>query len=213
MPDEPFLFEGFFENAFDRYLVLNKRLTPFSNITHVLNRFDGGVGKTYANQFEFIEKFTKSRAYKVAVQMLELVRTPETIGFMPKGGKTVDDLIILETGIKEGYVPGSSISHFDYRIYTNTSDFLMRYLHDPGVLLEEDIKIGGNYSGGAIGPLTLRCLETLGYRINQNPKPIAMYQMEAESSAAHSWSTLLDGFTRTYTALLVTAVSMLAMLY
>jgi hypothetical protein len=145
--------------------------------------------------------------------MLELVRTPETIGFMPKGGKTVDDLIILETGIKEGYVPGSSISHFDYRIYTNTSDFLMRYLHDPGVLLEEDIKIGGNYSGGAIGPLTLRCLETLGYRINQNPKPIAMYQMEAESSAAHSWSTLLDGFTRTYTALLVTAVSMLAMLY
>ncbi|RKP27482.1 hypothetical protein SYNPS1DRAFT_20998 [Syncephalis pseudoplumigaleata] len=181
-PSAPFQFSGFFENAFDRYLVELPSLTPIPQITDKLNHFDQGIGKVYKDQLDFMDALTRAPEYKLAQYMLNISVTPGMLGFMPKGGKTQEDVIVLETSLSQGFVRASSISHVSYNLYTKSPDFLMRYLQDPGTLLKDDIAEGGNYVGGAVGPKLLTILETLGYKINKNPEHIAM-EMNASSDA------------------------------
>ncbi|CAI2188096.1 2995_t:CDS:2, partial [Funneliformis geosporum] len=60
------------------------------------------------------------------------------------------------------FTDGSSISHVDNTIYTNTSDFLMTYRQEHGRTLNDNIGIGGNYDGGAISYKLRLILESLG---------------------------------------------------
>ncbi len=46
--------------------------------------------------------------------------------------------------------------------YENTSEFLMTYVQVNGRTIEDNIKVGGNYTGGAIGYKLRLILESLG---------------------------------------------------
>ncbi|KAK9762470.1 hypothetical protein K7432_011748 [Basidiobolus ranarum] len=166
------VFGGFFENAFDRYLVEYPSMRPISQITDELNQSFGGPGAPFVSEAQFVSTFAVSSQYSAGVRLFNLSTTPQSLAFLPKNTSTSADPIILETSLKP-YAQGSSISHFDYKTYTNTADFLMRYMEDPGTTLEATIKKGGNYAGGPIGPHLTSILQTLGYEINPNPRPIS----------------------------------------
>ncbi|RKP07484.1 hypothetical protein THASP1DRAFT_24377 [Thamnocephalis sphaerospora] len=207
---DTFRFDGFFENAFDRHLVQVPSMVPLSNLTRVLNRFNGGIGTVYKDQIEFINKLTQSPEYEMAARAFNLSTTRGSLGFLPSDSVSGNDVVLMETNLKSGFVQGSSISHVEYQTYSNTPDFLMRYLQDPGTLLQQDIEGSGNYAGGAIGPKLIRCLQTLGYRINKNPQRIAMYQIQSESGADSM--TALRGYASWHASLAAVAAVTLAAL-
>lgn len=89
---------------------------------------------------------------------------------------------ILETSLNPLQV-GSSISHCDYITYSNTSDFLMRYLQDRGKTLGQSIHMGGDSSLGPIGPLLRQTLESLGYASSNNPNPYTPSMAESSHSS------------------------------
>ncbi|ORX91842.1 hypothetical protein K493DRAFT_355154 [Basidiobolus meristosporus CBS 931.73] len=166
------VFGGFFENAFDRYLVEYPSMRPITQITDELNQAFGGPGATFVSEAQFVSTFSVSSQYASGVRLFNLSTTPQSLAFLPKNNSISTEPIILETSLKP-YAQGSSISHFDYKTYTNTADFLMRYMEDPGTTLEATIKKGGSYAGGPIGPQLTSILQTLGYEINPNPRPIS----------------------------------------
>jgi len=187
-----FSFTGFYENAFDRYLVEVPSMNALTAITRQLNAFDGGTATTnastvglrdmlemqanttasitrnFTSQDEFIQRFTASSAFNLSKSVLQSAIHPSSMAFRPDGADTLYDLVLLETGLKP-FTMGSSIMHVDYRTFTNSSDFLMRFLQDPGVTLVESVHMSGNYVGGAVGPDLSRILATLGYPVNKNP--------------------------------------------
>ncbi|RUS28577.1 hypothetical protein BC938DRAFT_481716 [Jimgerdemannia flammicorona] len=160
-------FAGFYESVFDRYMVTLPDLTYTSQITRALNAFNGGIGTKYAGFDVFFSYLVKSPQYQKAQQMYKTSVTAYDLGFLPANGTTFQDAIILETSLNP-FSEGSSISHVDYRHYTNTSDFLMRYMQDRGVTLQDAVTRGG---GGPIGPRLLQVLESLGYATINNPNP------------------------------------------
>ncbi|CAG8724278.1 6835_t:CDS:2, partial [Ambispora leptoticha] len=160
----------FIEYAFDQYLVIipqNKNMTSYASQE---NLYSIGVGSKYSNIDEFAQGFVDSQQYNVAKNLFTYAVTANAMGFLPSGTNNLKDAVILETSLKP-YQQGSSISHVSYTKYTNTSDFLMRFLQDRGVSLEDAILAGGNYSGGPIGPNLKLVLETLGYATQDNPNP------------------------------------------
>ena len=54
------------------------------------------------------------------------------------------------------------MAHNDLNTYENTSEFLMTRAQVRGRTLEDNIAVGGNYSGGAIGYKLRLILESLG---------------------------------------------------
>ncbi|KAI9597239.1 hypothetical protein BDF19DRAFT_412224 [Syncephalis fuscata] len=206
-PSAQFQFSGFFENAFDRYLVELPSLSTIPKITKALNGFNHGVGTIYSSQFEFIDTLTRSPEYAMAQYMLNISTTAGKIGFMPKNGKTKEDVIVLETNLPTGFSPESSIAHVSYPTYSKSADFLMRYLQDAGTLLKDDVADTGNYAGGPMGPKLLAILETLGYKVNKNPAPIAM-----EMNATNSVSSTLGNTSLSVLLWTTVIVSIFAML-
>lgn len=166
-PNNSVTFQGFYESAFDRYMVTLPNLTPTSQFTRVLNAFNGGIGTKYAAYNVFFQYFVTSPQYVTALQMYNISTTGQSLGFLPQNSTSLADAIVLETTLSP-FAEGSSISHVDYNTYTNTSDFLMRYMQDRGITLEEAVARGG---GGPIGPRLLRVLESLGYATVNNPNP------------------------------------------
>ncbi|CAI2178452.1 1623_t:CDS:1 [Funneliformis geosporum] len=162
--DGKFIFGGFQEFILDEFMVLLPEGNRASEITVELNKFSG-IGIKYDSLGDFLNSFatsfSSSPQYKIAQQMMARSTTPKTLGILPLNKNDVKDAFILETSISP-YRPKSSISHCDYATYTNTSDFLMRYLQDPGVSLKESIRLGKNYAGGPIGPKLTETLTLLG---------------------------------------------------
>ncbi|ORX92022.1 hypothetical protein K493DRAFT_303647 [Basidiobolus meristosporus CBS 931.73] len=165
-----YVFGGFVENVFDKFLVEYPSLKSLTDTVDLLDQFASGPGTIFNNEEEFNRTFYYSPQYKLASRILNLATTPQTLAFVPRNA-SLDKPILLETSLNP-YIPGSSISHFDFRGFTSSSDFLMRFMEDRGVSLEEDIARGGNYVGGPIGPQLTSVLETLGYSINPSPKPL-----------------------------------------
>ncbi|CAI2170222.1 17380_t:CDS:2 [Funneliformis geosporum] len=162
------VFQGFQERAFDKYLIFlpnNKTSTSYAN---ELNKFPNG--STFKNVDDFVNKFTASPQYLVSKEIFNYFVTPKSLVFKPSISDKEEDITYLETSINP-YGPGSSVSHVDFATYTNTSEFLMTYLQESGRTLNDSIRIGGNYTGGAIGYKLRLILESLGYTTMENPKP------------------------------------------
>ncbi|CAG8531253.1 2423_t:CDS:2 [Paraglomus occultum] len=159
---------GFTEYAFDKYMVLSQTGQRMSEITAQLNQFSASSGATTVQQFG--RAFKNSPQYSLAVQMFRNATTRNAMVFLPAGQSDISQAVILETSLAP-YQQGSSVSHVDYNTYTDTPDFLMRYLQDRGVSLGDAIVQGGNYTGGSIGPKLKLVLESLGYATQDNPNP------------------------------------------
>lgn len=199
--DKAYLFTGFYENAFDRFLVEIPSMEPLSNYTKMLNGFAFGnsstnltavknVIKNYTNQDDFIQHFTASPAYqKVSTKLLSLATEKGRLGFRPDDGDPTQ-VIVMETNIGH-FVMGSSIMHVDYEGYQDKPDFLMRFLQDPGKTLTDCVDKAGNPPGGALGPQLRRMLSALGYPVNQRPQLLAeMYRVSAATTSLErgGWS-------------------------
>lgn len=163
----PVTFNGFYESAFDRHLVFLPNLTFTTTLTKQLDTFDGGIGTKYTDIDSYYTAFLTSVQFQQGIQMMQICTTARNLGFMPYNGSTIDDVLILETSMKP-FLEGSSISHVDLTTYSQTSDFLMAYLQQPGFTLQQAIARGG---GGPIGPRLLRVLSSLGYATSDNPNP------------------------------------------
>ncbi|CAJ0843145.1 18986_t:CDS:2 [Entrophospora sp. SA101] len=116
---------------------------------------------TFIDPNDFITKFKASQAYTSGKSFLQTAQTPKSLLFVPTAPKAnVPEGGFLETAIS--YQRGSSVSHLDQKTYTNTPDFLMRHSLEPGATTDKLIQLGGNYSGGAIGPLLLDIMSSIG---------------------------------------------------
>ncbi|CAI2174398.1 5467_t:CDS:2 [Funneliformis geosporum] len=155
------IFNGFIENIFDKYLVILSSGEHASNITTIINTIVNEKGKFYETPKDFIVKFKSSPQYLQSQIMLQTATTPFALGFLPKNANSPSEAIVLETTLNP-YQTGSSLGHVDYKTYVNTSDFLMTYKQDSGLTLGDFMSIGGNYTGGPIGPRLRQVLKTLG---------------------------------------------------
>ncbi|CAG8594545.1 4652_t:CDS:2 [Acaulospora morrowiae] len=167
------IFTGFVEMIFDKFMVILSTGQRISNITKQLNTFAGGPGALFANSSQFISQFEASSQYNLAKQVMTYATTPKAIGLLPVNSSDISQAIILETSLVP-YVGGSSVSHVDYQTYSNTSDFLMRYLQDRGKTLGQSIILSGNYSGGPIGPKLRSFLSWSGYTVLNQSVPFSI---------------------------------------
>ncbi|UZO06566.1 uncharacterized protein OCT59_026882 [Rhizophagus irregularis] len=165
------IFGGFREFIFDKFMVLLSDGTRISNLTEELNKFSG-VGTTHNSMDDFLNyfmnTFPSSPEYQIVQKMMNISTTPKSLGILPLNKTDIKDAFILETSLSP-FLPKSSISHCDYITYTKSSDFLMRYLQDPGISLKRSIRLGGNYVNGPIGPKLAETLSLIGYQIQNLP--------------------------------------------
>lgn len=160
----------FLESAMDRIMSIvsqQQKDVPVSDITKQLNKI----------QVNTIDQLVTSANFKPAMDMAFFATYPNSLGLKP--GNALNDTVLLETGLKP-FQPGSSISHVDYKTYTMTPDFLMRFMQDRGMTLQDAIKRGGGK--GPIGPLLLSVLEELGYATVNKPNNVphlSVFRQEA----------------------------------
>jgi len=69
------------------------------------------------------------------------------------------------------YKEGSSGTHVSLSLHEKTSELIMVYFIGPGRGVNDAIKQGGNYSGGAIGPKLKSVFESMGYTTADNLTP------------------------------------------
>ncbi|CAG8511202.1 10277_t:CDS:2 [Funneliformis caledonium] len=155
------IFNGFIENIFDKYLIFLSSGEYVSNITTVINTIVNEKGKFYETPKDFIIKFKSSPQYLQSQMMLKTATIPFSLGFLPKNANDSSEAIVLETTLNP-FQTGSSLGHVDYKTYMNTSDFLMTYKQGSGLTLGDYMSIGGNYTGGPIGPKLRQVLKTMG---------------------------------------------------
>ncbi|KAI9028079.1 hypothetical protein CLU79DRAFT_737630 [Phycomyces nitens] len=168
----------FLESVLDKYMVvLNPEskfnLFPTSNLTRQFNTIKSVEG--LASCPEFGPAFDMSR--------LSVIQGTLGLGLVGPGGK-YDDYVVLETSLAP-FQRGSSISHVDYQTYTDTPDFLMRYMQDRGISMAEMVLKGGG--GSPLGPKLLRIMKQMGYTIT----------LEAESSVASDFGRKVDSLKHT----------------
>lgn len=160
----------FLESVMDRLMIVldyesDNVAISVSNYTRQLNRI----------QATSISEVVKSPEFVFAKEMGYLATKAGSLGLDISSDL---DPIILETALQP-FQPGSSISHVDYATYTQSPDFLMRFMQDRGLTLAEAIKRGGG--DGPIGPLLLRIFEELGYSTINSPNtvpPLLIYQQQ-----------------------------------
>ncbi|KAL1921999.1 uncharacterized protein VTP21DRAFT_10641 [Calcarisporiella thermophila] len=153
----PFKFRGFLQYVFDRHIAVLPDLIPLDEYINRINRFRG-VGMEFHSTNDFARAFMQSSEYDVSQELLRIATTPRRLGFLPVGGKTADDALILETSLKP-FQGASSISHVDLATYRGTPERLMTYLNEENLPLTESVK----HYGGPLGPKLLQSLHTLGY--------------------------------------------------
>ncbi|CAG8616062.1 8224_t:CDS:2, partial [Scutellospora calospora] len=148
-PSVKISWRGFREYIFDKYLVFTNTGDYVSNQTTLLNEFFNNNGDIYGNYDDFHQKFISSPQYNIAVTMLNISIQSQTLGLVnwnltSHHGKpfNISDLFVVDT-TSNPFDPYNSINHVDYNMYTNTSDFLMRYQLPPGETLSADIRLAG----------------------------------------------------------------------
>ncbi|CAG8702794.1 17943_t:CDS:2, partial [Acaulospora morrowiae] len=151
--NQPISYTGFTERAFDRYMVLNlgSSKVAMTVLAQNITNF-APIGTKYASFSAFEKAFIGSPEYKIAKDLSNKAITPYTMDFVTHDSS----LVVLETKLNP-FSSGSSISHVD-TYYTNTSDFLMVYVSQPGIRFDD---LDKKY-GGVIGPYITKILETLG---------------------------------------------------
>ncbi|RGB27895.1 hypothetical protein C1646_673648 [Rhizophagus diaphanus] len=158
-------FMGFKEYAFDKYLMFRgKQVQPVNENIRSLNDFAKVPDNKFNDQQEFVTKFVQSQQIGVAQNMANLSVTQFTLGFQPRGSKSDDDIIILETFLNP-YQNGININNFDASVYAATDDFLMISPITSGKTLEDSM---GKFPS-PLGPKLISLLETLGYPTKRLP--------------------------------------------
>lgn len=152
----------FIESAMDRLIKIiklnnNSVSIPISEYTKKLNRI----------QASSLAELVTNPGFDEAKEMGKISTEPESM--VIELDSEENEPIVLETSLRP-FQPGSSISHVSYANYTHTPDFLMRFMQDRGLSLEEAVKRGGG--NGPIGPLLLRVMEEIGYATIDNPDNI-----------------------------------------
>ncbi|RIB05233.1 hypothetical protein C2G38_2047766 [Gigaspora rosea] len=165
--DSKLTFNGFMESAFDKYIINMSSGHRTSETTNKLNQFANATTK-FSDDAQFKAKFKSSPQYQLARDMMNIVTTPSSLGFLPHDSNTTAQAIILETSLNP-YQQGSSFSHVDFNTYNNTGDFLMKYLADRGVSLRTMTTSRG--CTDIIGPKLKLILETIGYATSDYPNP------------------------------------------
>ncbi|KAI8372421.1 hypothetical protein BD560DRAFT_394897 [Blakeslea trispora] len=163
-------FIGVLEQNHDKTLAGSHHM--ISDLTRHLNRI----------QASSLAELTASSDFLVAKDMYQHSITPGSLGVFI----STEEPLLLETGL-DPFQPGSSISHVSFEKYTNTPDFLMRFMQDRGLSLTSAIERGGG--NGPIGPLLLRVLEQLGYSTTKNPEvipPLLIFQNDINMSIKES---------------------------
>lgn len=159
----------FLESAMDRIMYIlspSEKHIPVSNLTRQLNKI----------QVKSLDQLVLSAGFRPANEMAYFATYPQSLGLTISSESKP---IVLETGLQP-FQPGSSISHVDYGTYTTSADFLMRFMQDRGVTLQEAVKRGGG--DGPIGPLLLAVLEELGYSTVNKPDNIPRLLMYQQTS-------------------------------
>ncbi|RIB13183.1 hypothetical protein C2G38_2099001 [Gigaspora rosea] len=181
-PNKQVTWIGFREYIFDKYLVFTKSGQYVSSKTAALNEFFNNNDVIKGSYYDFQQKFISSPQYAIAKEMMNISTQPQTLGLVnwnltsyhntsTQGPFNISDLFVVDTS--NAFDPYNSINHVDYTIYTNTSDFLMRFQIFPGETVKGDIKLGGKFPKGqltgAIGPKLRRFFETIGYTTYSRP--------------------------------------------
>ncbi|CAG8482211.1 11288_t:CDS:10 [Diversispora eburnea] len=175
---DPVLFEGFAESIFDRFVMVlpdtsdptGTPPTSFTNFTNQLNNF-GPPNTNFSTANDFFNELMASPEWtNVAKYLFKKATLEKSMMFVPRDVDIVDGTF-LETSLNP-YAPGSSISHVSEAVYSDTSDFLMRFALEPGLTIDDLIISGGNFSGGAVGPRLISIMNSLGYATADNPNPI-----------------------------------------
>ncbi|KAG2209445.1 hypothetical protein INT47_008288 [Mucor saturninus] len=144
----------FLESAMDRLMTDEKRRF-LSEHTRELNRMEA----------ESLEALVVDPRFKAVQSVSEFATEPGTLGIQ----LSKEEWVVLETGLTP-FQPGSSISHVAYSEYTHTPDFLMRFMQDRGLTLQEAVQRGEGK--GPIGPLLLRIFEEMGYATVNRPDTV-----------------------------------------
>jgi hypothetical protein len=151
-------FKGFKEYVFDKYLVFRgKQVQPVNENIKLFNDFAKVPDNIFKDQQEFVTKFVQSQQIGVAQDMANISVTQFTLGFQPRGSKSDDDIIILETSLNP-YQNSLSINNFDASVYATTDDFLMTSSIISGKTLENSM---GKFPS-PLGTKLISLLETLG---------------------------------------------------
>ncbi|GBB84491.1 hypothetical protein RclHR1_11050008 [Rhizophagus clarus] len=169
--NDPVVFTGFEETAFDKYMVnakiktqSPKRMTDYADS---INSF-APIGTKFPSVQALLNSFQNSRSFTTSTELIGDSQTPKTFAFQTQNAKSTADLIFLETNLKP-FQQGSSISHVDIVSFNNNSDFLEVFNAKRGQNLDQILSsVGGTYP---IGPKLQNVLETLGYTTANNQTP------------------------------------------
>lgn len=172
----------FLESAMDRLLTVIKvndkpTMIPISEFTKQLNKIEAST----------LEELVNNKGFEPAKDMNRFSTEFGTLGIKLYSEK---EPVILETSLHP-FQPGSSISHVSYADYTYTPDFLMRFMQDRGLTLQEAVNRSGWTS--PIGPLLLRVLEELGYATIKNPNnipPLLIFQVAKQNSDKFAFASV-----------------------
>ncbi|KAK9765861.1 hypothetical protein K7432_005473 [Basidiobolus ranarum] len=165
-------FVGFTENAFDQYLVEYPSMTKLTEMSDkISDRLLSQGYETGSSRWGIFRKLQDTLESKLTQDLLDSGTKPNTIAFLPKNAQSLNETIFLETSIRR-FTQGSSICHLDYQSNLNSPDFVMKYKSGPGSI-QAKLKNVKQSKYSPIGPQLISILETLGYSINSNPKPLS----------------------------------------
>lgn len=148
---------------FDKFLVTHPDGIPLArSYGSLINGLDASLPFD-----QWLERFRSSDALAVSKKLYELATTPRAIRFQlggdPSNPKSFDDpenYVVLHTSYPQ-FKKGSTLSHVDQEMYTDTADFLLRPEAPSGVTV--DVLSKGKFP---IGPKTIRVLNAMGYKTN-----------------------------------------------
>lgn len=178
------MFTSALESVFDQYLVSLSDMQHTSNIARKFNRYKLQAAIPLADGLQ------QSSLWDEAKAMYELGTKAQSLGFVAPNDSSV--MLVLETGLSP-FQSGSSISHVDYAMYGDSADFLMRYMQDRGLTLEQAMARSG--SSSPIGPKLRKVLKTLGYQtIDYQPKLQPAVRLNAMQSTGYKITSILSGW-------------------
>ncbi|OAD02950.1 hypothetical protein MUCCIDRAFT_80964 [Mucor lusitanicus CBS 277.49] len=156
-------FWGFVEYPFDKFIHYKNNnsdsYTSFTSFTQQLNRFSSS-NATFRNMVDLAnawytsDEYTSSkRLYTKAVTFLDVLAVIDN-----------EPLLFLETSVNP-FSSGSSLCHVDQSQYLNTTEYLMVYLANAGVDINQLDQV---FPQGPVGPKLLKVMATLGYKVKGN---------------------------------------------
>lgn len=166
---------SFLESALDEFIVSLPDMKKTSTITNKMNKLKANHSQSYYDAFH------QAGLVEEAKEMYRLGTTRGALGFQAPNDTSV--AFVLESNL-DPFQPGSSISHVDYEKYGKSPDFLMRFMQDRGVTLQNAMERSG--SSSAIGPRLRSVMKALGYQMNDYPAlaPLTPSRLNTTKSSA-----------------------------